>query len=129
MRSMQRLSHKAKMLHKEQLEEGVRRECGGGGEGIAAVGVGYSQDVIHFIMRIRVCSADVSQYRVSRIVLATFLPYSQYTARNNSWRYNINEIKVNSFYMTAIVVPEIKVVAFIINLSLWVIKIGAIKRN
>lgn len=124
MRSMQRLSHKAKMLHKEQLEEGVWR-----GEGIAAVGVGYPQDVIHFIMRIRVCSADVSQYRVSRIVLATFLPYSQYTARNNSWRYYINEIKVNSFYMTAIVVPEIKVVAFIINLSLWVIKIGAIKRN
>lgn len=121
MRSMQRLSHKAKMLHKEQLEEGVRMVC--------AVGVGYPQDVIHFIMRIRVCSANVSQYRVSRIVLATFLPYSQYTARNNSWRYNINEIKVNSFYMTAIVVPEIKVVAFIINLSLWVIKIGAIKRN
>lgn len=31
--------------------------------------------------------------------------------------------------MTAIVVPEIKVDAFIINLSLWVIKIGVIKRN
>lgn len=93
------------MLHKEQRQEGVRRGLGRGeGKGIVAVGVGYPQDVIHFIMRIRVCSANVSQYRVSQMVLATFLPYSQYTARNNSClppsvgRYNIlNEIKAILF--------------------------------